>query len=341
MSRTIEELTAHIDHDFKEVIDKLKGIFIHVASEKHGRATHTYGVAAHGSLRVVVPQGFPESDFFTAGKVYPIILRHSRPGGFFNDDRVRDGAAASIKFFESGSLAKGSGMTDIMMNTGRTLFVNSARSFLTMVTTPNDQRVEKLLKTGILNDQILSEGYRDSGSFTDYRYHTQICFEYTDDSLKKRYLRFRMINADRGPERGCYPPSFRPLGVTASPPLPDDTRAPDYLRQDFINRVKRWGVYYLLQVQIRPADDPAALNCSGVWDETYYPWQDAGEIHLTELLSHDEMDQLEFDANRTHPSINLPLATSANDHASLGHSRALVYWAAREARAKSPMPHVV
>jgi hypothetical protein len=32
-----------------------------------------------------------------------------------------------------------------MMNTGRTLFVNTARAFWTMVSTPNDQRVEKLL----------------------------------------------------------------------------------------------------------------------------------------------------------------------------------------------------
>lgn len=341
MSRTIEELTAHIDDDFKDVIEKLKGIFVNVATKRQGRATHTYGIAARGSLCAVIPQGFPESDFFSPGKVYPIILRHSRPGGLANDDRVRDGAATSIKFFEPGSIASGLGMHDIMMNTGRVLFVNSARAFLTMVSTPNDQRVEKLLKPGILIDEILSEGYRDSGSFTDYYYHSQICFEYTDVKHITQYLRFRMINADRGPERGNYPSSYRPLGVTVYPPLPDDTRSSDYLRQDFINKVKRWGVKYLLQAQLRSTEDPNALNCSHIWDEKYYPWQDVGEIHLTDLLDHDEMDQLEFDANRTHSNINLPLATSADDYASLGHSRALVYWVAREARAKSPLPHVV
>jgi hypothetical protein len=197
------------------------------------------------------------------------------------------------------------------------------------------------LKTGILHDEILSEGYRDSGSYTDYYYHTQICFEYVDANHVPHYIRFRIVNADRGPERGNYPPSFRPLGITVYPHLPDDTRTPDHLRQDFINRVKRWGVKYLLQAQIRPFDHKEALNCSALWDEKYYPWQDVGEIHLTSLLSHDEMDALEFDANRTHASINLPLAVGADDHASLGHSRALVYAAARAARASSEKPHNV
>ena len=57
---------------------------------------------------------------------------------------------------------------DIMMNTGRVLFVRSARAVLSMVTTPENERVEKLLKTGILHDDNLAEGYRNGGSFTDF-----------------------------------------------------------------------------------------------------------------------------------------------------------------------------
>ncbi|MBV8076619.1 MAG: hypothetical protein JO284_09490 [Planctomycetaceae bacterium] len=48
-----------------------------------------------------------------------------------------------------------------------------------------------------------------------------------------------------------------------------------------------------------------------------------------------------FDANRTHDCINLPLARTADDSASMGHARALIYWATREARRKSPQPHRV
>jgi hypothetical protein len=145
MSRTIEELTAHINEDFKQVIASLNQLFIRVAGARRGRATHTYGVAARGTLRVVIPGDFPANAFFAPGREYPLILRHSRPGGLENDDRVRDGAATSIKFFEPGCPADGLGLHDLMMNTGRTLFVNTARAFWTMVSTPNDQRVEKLL----------------------------------------------------------------------------------------------------------------------------------------------------------------------------------------------------
>ena len=340
MTRTLDELTAHIDDDFKQVIEQLKALFVKVATAKHGRATHTYGVAARGALRIAVPQGFPESDLFTPGRTYPVILRHSRAGGL-EDDRTLDLSAASVKLFEPGGKTEGLGIHDILMNTGRVFSVNSARAFNTTVHTPFDVRVEKLLKPGILNDEKLSEAFRNSGSYLDSYYHSLICYEYVDRAGTMRYLRYRMINADRGPERGAYPESFRPLGETFLPPRNDDKRAHDYLRQDFVNRVKHGGVSYILQVQMRPTDDPEALDCTRVWDERHCPWLDVGEISVEgDALSADALDALEFDVNRTHPCVSLPLATGADDYASVGHCRALVYAIARKARAQSPQPHV-
>lgn len=345
MSRSYEALTKGLDADFQQVIQTLQGIFVRVATKTQGRATHTYGVAARGEARIIVPIGFPQNDFLKIGKTYPVILRHSSPGAQ-KDNRARDGAATSLKFYESNADPAAPGFHDIMMNTGRVLFVRSARAFLTMVTTPNEDRVEKLLKPGILNDQILSEGYRSGGSFTDFYYHSQICYELTDNSGVMSYLRYRLINADCGPERGNYPRTWQPKGVTVYPPLANDPRSDTYLKQDFLSRFEHEGVHYLLQGQLRPGDDSDAVNCSSVWDEEHYPWVDLAEIRLTEALPPEALDVLAFDANWTAPSIAIPLATSglwqgpqADNHASLGHARTLVYAGARKARAESPQPH--
>lgn len=344
MSHTLATLTASLDDDFQNVIKQLQDIFARVATKTQGRATHTYGVAARGLARIIVPLGFPTNAFLTPGKAFPVILRHSAPGAQ-KDNRARDGAATSIKFFEDAAVASSPGFHDVTMNTGRVLFVRTARAFLSMVTTPNSDRQEKLVKPGILDDEILSEGYRNGGSFSDYYYHSQICYEVRDTANAMFYLRYRLLNADRGPERGNYPTSWRPSGVTVYPPLPDDPRSPDHLKNDFLSRLSH-GIRYLLQVQLRPGNDPEAVNCTRVWDSLKWPWIDCADIHLTEALTEKDLDALSFDANRSHETFALPLATSglwtgpqADNHASLGHSRALVYALARTARANAPLPH--
>jgi len=346
MSRTLETLTDGLDEDFKKLIETLQEIFARVATRTQGRATHTYGVAARGTARVVAPIGFPENDFFKTGRTFGVILRHSSPGAQ-KDNRARDGAAASLKFYEGDAVPAAEGFHDVTMNTGRSLFVRTARAFLSMVTTPNPERVEKLVNTQILNDNILSEGYRSSGSFTDFYYHSQICYELSGGAGLMSYLRYRLINADRGPERGNYATTWKPQGVTVYPPLADDPRDDMYLKRDFLARFEHGGVRYLLQAQLRSGDDPAAVDCTAPWDTVRYPWIDLIEIQLNEALTDQDLDVMSVDANRTHHSIALPLATTgiwpgpqADNFASLGHARALVYAQARKARANSPLPHV-
>ncbi|MGA7496094.1 MAG: hypothetical protein WBX00_05125 [Isosphaeraceae bacterium] len=351
MSRTYEELSSYIDDDFRTVIDQMKALFIRVSTVIHGRATHTTGIAAKGIARIVTPIDFPANDFLSFGKVYPIVVRHAtprtgllpnpdptKPPTIDTDDRTLDGGAISIKFFEPAKTT-GIGFQDIMMNTGRVLFVPSARAFNTMIHTPFGQR-QPLLKAGILDDDKLTEAYR-TGSFTEFYYHSQIAFEFTDKSGTLRYMKFRSIPADRGPERGLFPPSIRAGGDTFAPKWPDDHREEEYRRHDFEVRVNHLTVNYLLQAQIHPADNPDVLNPMIYWEERYFPWVDVAHLHLNQTLTFADMDQLEFDANWTHDCINLPLARTADDFASMGHARALIYKDAREARHKSPQPHRV
>ena len=105
-------------------------------------------VVAKGVARCIVPADFPANDTFVLDKIYPIVLRHSSPGGRA-DDRARDGAAASLKFFEPGKGTDGDGFYDILMNAGRQLFVRSIRHFSTFVHTPDAERI-KLVQQGIM-----------------------------------------------------------------------------------------------------------------------------------------------------------------------------------------------
>lgn len=364
MARSKAELTDGLDEDFQKVIKELQDLFVRGATAFRGRATHTYGIAARGTARIIVPFDFPENDFFRFGKEYSLVLRHSTPGPE-EDDRTLDGGATSLKFLDKKRSDDNAGLHDVMMNTGRILFVTSAREFNTMVHTPPTdlEKRKKLVTDGVVHDEILTEGYR-TGSFTEFHYHSQICYEMND----KHYLRYRMIPGDRGLERGWFPKSIRSQGRTTAPAWTDDARSHDFLRRDFETRVKHLGVDYLLQAQVRPMDvnddpwtsrqnrldvetgyEPDALDPSKLWDERYYPWMDVALLRVDSILSDAEADQLSFDANRTDASINLPLATKkpyslphsqADRFASFGHSRALVYYLARAARAAAPQPHV-
>jgi len=343
MRLSLEELTADIDDDFKEVVASLNQIFSYAAGLKKGRATHTYGVAARGEARCIVSPGFPENDFFKFGQCHPMILRHSSPGGE-RDDRTRDGCAAAVKLFEPGSDdTSGEGSLDILMNAGRQLFVRNIRDFLTMVQAPLEQRTE-LCKQGLIMGQELTEAYRIRGSFVDYRYHTWSCFEFTDASGKMQYIRFRLIPGHRGAEGGLPPADFYCEGQLTKPPVDGDPRAEDFLRQDFIYRVNHSDIRYILQAQLHEPEKPAVensevLNPAIAWDENFYPWFDLFEISVQEIMvNNEEVSDLTMDPNRSPQCIKIPLATSPDHYASLGQARAIVYPVARSKRRESEAP---
>ncbi|WP_407530467.1 hypothetical protein [Methylobacterium oryzisoli] len=330
------ELTAGIDQDFHAVLAQLQQTFNYMASTtQRGRATHTYGTVAWGEARCIVPSDFPANETFVLGRVYPIVLRHSSPGGRA-DDRARDGVAASLKFFEPGS-EDGPGFFDILMNAGRQLFVRSIRDFSTFVHTPDDERI-KLVESGIMLEPQLIEAYRIRGSFSDFRYYTWVCFEFIDQLDVSRYVRFRLINHDRGGDRGLPRPDFRANGRPSMPPVAGDDRDPEFLRKDFVYKVRQSEVRYILQAQFR--DTPAApvgnhelFDPSQPWNEHWFPWLDMFDIRLTDIVEDETfISRLEMNPNRSPACIRIPVATSPDHYASLGQARAIVYPGARAAR---------
>ncbi|NUB10516.1 hypothetical protein FW320_30725 [Azospirillum sp. Vi22] len=229
------------------------------------------------------------------------------------------------------------------MNAGRQLFVRSIRDFSTFVhASPDERRI--LEQRDLIRRHQLREAYRIRGSFTECRYHTWMCFVFTDAVGTLRYVRFRLINHDCGPERGLPNAAFRAEGQPSMDALPDDQRAADFLRQDFIYRVKHSDVRYLLQIQMRDAPTPPDINHelfdpSQPWNEVWFPWIDLFQIRLTESVEDNEtLSRMDMNPNRSPQCISIPLATSPDHYASLGHARAIVYPGARRVRAGTPNP---
>ena len=92
------------------------------------RGTHARGVGAIGTVTVLDNPHLPEHEFFNAGHVYPVRLRHAnlvRP-----DDAQLDVRAVSLKFDDSDFKSP----FDLMMHTGEEAAFWNIFSFDKMIT---------------------------------------------------------------------------------------------------------------------------------------------------------------------------------------------------------------
>ena len=74
MGHSEQTLSKDLDESFEQVVEQLQQFFVAVTTNfTHGRGTHTYGTAARGQAKIIVPAGFPENDFLTFGNSYPVV----------------------------------------------------------------------------------------------------------------------------------------------------------------------------------------------------------------------------------------------------------------------------
>lgn len=109
-------------------VAKYKAAFALKALVTRQRATHPKGVGAIGTLTVLDNPHLPKHDFFEAGRVFPLRLRHAnlvRP-----DDAQLDVRAVSLKFADSDFESP----FDLMMHTGEEAAFWNIVSFDKMLT---------------------------------------------------------------------------------------------------------------------------------------------------------------------------------------------------------------
>lgn len=103
-------------------MSKIKTLFGLGALKTQQRATHANGFGAFGKIQIVNNPGFPEHEFFTAGRTFPLRLRHANL--VFDDDAKCDFRAASLKLADSDDQSP----LDIIMSTGRSAVLWDANS---------------------------------------------------------------------------------------------------------------------------------------------------------------------------------------------------------------------
>lgn len=110
--------------------------------------------------------------------------------------------------------------------------------------------------------------------------------------------------------------------------LPSETRAPDYLKEEFKERISREPVKYKLQLTLHEArsdDPPAILNIIRYWDEASHPWLDVADVSLTALLTPDVTDGLKLNCSNLPSSLYLLPARTIYDSNCIAHIRKEVY----------------
>jgi arachidonate 5-lipoxygenase len=289
---------------------------------KRQRMSHNNGIAATGAFRVVDDPTFPEHEFFSAGREFPVRIRHA--SATFLDDAMNCIRSLSIKLSHHHFKSP----FDIEMNTGETSLFWSAVSFLKFGSLRKEQYgveyrdYNRQYPDGLRGSQ--KAGRRHASSFHNLRYYTKTPFYFIGTDGIVRYAKYRALPADGEPETGINenPSEWDQCNQRI---LPHETRGRNYLKYEYEDRIAREGARYRLQVQTHPAsdnEDPEVFNNMVLWDEEAYPWHDLGIIEIDKTLDWKESTLTTFSVNNMPRSLGVIPAKSIYDYNSLNYLRA-------------------
>ena len=325
--------TQNIDAEFQQIISKIAQVFGGIAQIKGRRATHSYGTVAKGRLKVLDSLKIPSHKIFSAGKEYPVLLRHANIKGF-RDDAILDGRGATVRILanrgNNGHLNLSESIVDILMSTGQCFILGDAVSFGRWVQSSMTDRAVMLEEFPKIRP-IFHEIIRDPDSYTQLHYYSETTYNFTSSDQGSFFIRYRLINRDNPTaDTGWLEPEYVKMPLDFLPRVAGDTRPETYLQDDFRRRVQTDGVSYLLQIQLRPTSDctqenEAAKDCTIPWEEKAFPFHDVAVLELDRILPDELAEPLEFNPYHAPSELGLILAHSARETASVNHLRSVVY----------------
>jgi arachidonate 15-lipoxygenase len=254
------------------------------------RMSHENGIVARGRIRVVDPldPAIPQNDFFIPGREFSCRLRHASVS--LMDDAGLFVRAASLKFADADIKSP----LDLLMNGG------TAAPFWNMYTFA--QFMYAKIRGGRAHlipyfqanprcfENVVSALRLRPDSFASLRYHTQTPFEFRARDGHLRYCKFRLLPEDRGPETGIpreddlQTPWFQEARR-------GETLPPNYLKDEYIERVRSRGAKYFLEMQLhewQPDDErEVILNSLYAWEESAHPWVPVANVHIDSIHEED------------------------------------------------------
>lgn len=294
------------------------------------RMSHDNGITTRGRVRIVDAPEFPDHPFFRAGAEFPCRLRHASVS--YQDDAALVVRGASLKFADSDYASP----LDLLMNTGETAPFFDAWTFVQFmyltVRGRDPYAIPYLNKYPLCARGIQVSLRRNPASFTQLYYYSKTPFEFRANDGRLRYVKFRLVPEDRGPETG------QPSEEDVETPwdqkaLPGETRSPNYLKRELRERLGQGPVRYHLQLQLHEPDAgdvrELLLNpCIG-WDEQTHPWMDLAEVTLDEALPFEKGNWMRFSPTNQPEGMGFIEPLSIHDPPSLERLRQSGVWARR------------
>lgn len=286
------------------------------------RMSHQNGIVAKGVIRIVDNLLCPENDFFKPGLEFRCRLRHASVLGL--DDAGLYVRGATLTFADENVESP----LDILMNTGTAVpFWNLSTFGQAMFATMRGGRAKRIpyfRRNPRCFENFVKALRLRPKSFSQLYYHSQTPLEFRAYDKKERYIKFRLIPEDRGPESGI-PDSAQLQTPWFQEAQAGETLSPNYLKDEFRERVKTRGVSYHLQMQLHEwmPDDRRDVVLNGVyeWDEQTHPWMDLATVRLDAILEDEHGYDCAFPITNLPPCIRLTRPLSIYDPPSLEYLR--------------------
>ena len=285
------------------------------------RMSHNNGVAGEGWLKIVDDPKFPEHPFFAKGRQFPVRIRHA--SATFLDDAMNCIRSISIKF----SHHHWKSSFDIEMNTGAQSLFWNAVSFLKFGSMRKEkwgvEYVEYLRRYPDGVDGTKGAVRREPTSFQNLHYYCKTPFLFLGSDGIKRYAKYRVIPADNEAETGIET-RFSEFDLPNQRVLPFETKGRNYLKYEYIDKVKKKEANYNLQIQLRTAsddDDAEVFNNMVIWDERIFPWYDLAYFNIEKVLDWKQSTMTTFSVNNMPATLGVLPAKSIYDYNSLNYMR--------------------
>jgi hypothetical protein len=312
------------------------------------RMSHENGIVARGRIRVVDDLAIPMNDFFLPGHEFPCRLRHASVS--LMDDAGLFVRAASLKFAD----ADIDSPLDLLMNGGTAAPFWNMHTFAQFMLARMRGGRAHLIPYFQANPRcfknVVSALRLRPDSFASLRYYSQTPFEFRARDGRLRYCKFRLLPEDGGPETGI--PRDEDLQTPwFQEARPGETLLPNYLKDEYVERVRNRGARYILQMQLhewRPDDErEVILNSLYAWEESTHPWVRVADVHIDKIHWEDPYGyRCVFEINHHPECIGLIEPLSIYDPPSLEYLRIGGALAARARligikllRAPQPVPH--
>ena len=343
---SLDDRIEEMDIKYKKIVGNLAANLAATTLKVKSRYFHRIGVSGKGYLKIYENiKGWPDHKIFSPGKSYPVIIRHSNSLSADDDARI-DARGAAIRILPEETSGDHSPLLDLTLKTGKAFYARTIADFATWLVCGLPAREEHVKRAPHVRDAVWTS-LRHADSYAQLHYYSNICRLFRLSNGKEMYVKFKLrpyddsISEDSGK---VEPTGILPPETGAIPRDEKDTRPLLFLAEDFRSRVNKTnGVRYVFQLQFRPVpkDDTtsdAALDCTRPWDETEFPYVDIGEINITENLSAEESEKLDFNPFLKCHEIDVIRAASCSQSASIDHGRSLIYEICQHLRNGEPLP---